>query len=301
MKQKNIINNKIINKNHLKKITIVDDSIFEDEIPHSLKFLFKDLNIFDTVLLLLMYNPTIRIYLNKHKDKILSYGNNKPYSLNSIMYYIYEHLWISEQKKLKDEKELIQIYQNFLSNYSKILCNNIKGNFHFNNIENFEIILNFIYSKINEEITEVNKNHLYKGPVLNDNKLSNYLIEFHGKNKSVISDNFNGFYQEISTCLNCKEITEKNSKVYIPNIKYSTFNYLYFNLDDISTCNLNSNIMNSYNANCAINYTNQYNTKLNIYDCFNYQLNKLYQFPCFLCNSNNLNITKKNTFYHQTY
>ena len=118
------------------------------------------------------------------------------------------------------------------------------------------------------------------------------MIEFHGKNKSVISDSFNGFYQEISTCLNCKGIIEKNFNIYVPNIKYSTFNYLYFNLNDIAISKMNNNIMNSYN----VNYPNQDNFKLNIYDCLNYQLNKLYQSSCNLCHCYNLNIIQKKYF-----
>lgn len=284
----------IISKNQLKKKSNhIDSNNIKDTIPYNLN-IFNDLNIFNSTLLLLAYNSFIKKYLNKRKDKIISYGNNNPNCLISIIYYIYECLWISNPRKGKIKKEMTkEMYQNFLSNYSKVYYKNINGDLYFKNICNLEMILNFIYSKLNEELTEINKDHPYKNHIFNDNILTNYMIEFHGKNKSVISDSFNGFYQEISTCLNCKGIAEKINNIYMPNIKYSTFNYLYFNLDDIAISNKNNNIINSINT----NYVNQNNYKINIYDCFNYQLNKLYQSSCNLCHCYNLNIIQKKYYF----
>ena len=57
---------------------------------------------------------------------------------------------------------------------------------------------------------------------------------FFKNNKSVISDNFTGFYQEEMTCLNCKNRTQRYGKIYIPYKQYSSFNYIYLDLENIN-------------------------------------------------------------------
>ena len=159
-----------------------------NKIPQNINFLFDELNIFDSILLILIYNSFINAYLDKNKTKILFCEKKYKYCLSSILYYIYDYIWESNDEKLKSEKELKKTYQKFLDSYMRAFAKNCDQNFYLNNFDNLVTITKFIYKRINKEITEVNK--FYKMPNIKfDNKdLHNYMIKFYETHKSVISD-----------------------------------------------------------------------------------------------------------------
>ena len=221
-----------------------------DKIPKKINFLFDDLNIFDSILLLLVYNSYINLYLDKNKAKILLYEKNKRFVLSTLLYYIYDYLWESKEEKIKSEKELKTTYQKFLDRYVKVYDKNCEQNFYLNNIDNLETITKFIYNRINKEITEINKD--YKMANINfDNKdLEDYVKEFYKTHKSVISDDFTGFYQETI------------GNTIISTQQYNSFNYIYFDL--------------SFAQNAEFN-----NRNINLYDCLKYKFNQQNQITPF--------------------
>ena len=208
-----------------------------DKIPQNINFLFDDLNIFDSILLILIYNPFINAYLDKNKTKILFYEKNHKHCLSSILYYIYNYIWESNDKKIKNEKELKKTYQNFLDSYMREFANNWDQNFYFNNIDNLVTITKYIYNTINKEITEMNKNYKMVNIKFDNKALHNYMIKFYKTHKSVISDDFIGFYQE-------------TTGKFFKSTQYKSFNYIYFDLSFAQKAGFGINI--------------------NLYDCLNY-------------------------------
>ena len=239
-----------------------------DKIPQNISFLFDELNIFDSILLILIYNSFINAYLDKNKTKILFCEKKHKYCLSSILYYIYDYIWESNDEKLKNEKELKKTYQKFLDSYMRAFAKNCEQNFYFNNIDNLVTITKFIYKRINKENTEVNK--FYKMPNIKfDNKdLHNFMIKFYETHKSVISDDFTGFYQE--TTGNIIKSTQK----------YKSFNCIYFDLSFAQNTGFDTNINLYY---CLYHKFNQQNQSIpqNIINFFmsnNTQL-KFYSLP----------------------
>ena len=231
-----------------------------DKIPKKINFLFDDLNIFDAILLLLIYNSYINLYLYKNKSKLLRCEKNRRFSLSSILYYIYDYIWESKEEKIKSEKELKITYKNLLDRFIKVYDKNCDKNFYLNNIDNLESITKFIYNRINKEITEINKDYKMANIYLENKDLENYVKKFYTTHKSVISDDFTGFYQ----------ITTGN--IIISTQQYDSFNYLYFDL--------------SFAQNAEFN-----NRNINLYDCLKYKFNQQNQITPF----NLINIFKPNT------
>ena len=231
-----------------------------DKIPKKINFLFDDLNIFDAILLLLIYNSYINLYLYKNKAKLLRCEKNKRFSLSNILYYIYDYIWESKKEKIKSEKELKTTYQNFLDRYVKVKAKNCDKNFYLNNIDNLESITKFIYNSINKEITEINKDYKMANIHLDNKDLEDYVKEFYETHKSVISDDFTGFYQETT------------GNIIISTQQYDSFNYLYFDL--------------SFAQNAEFS-----NRNINLYDCLKYKFNQQNQITPF----NLINIFKPNT------
>ena len=258
-------NNEIINRNpnverRIRRFNTFSNLGEIDKIPKKINFLFDDLNIFDAILLLLIYNSYINLYLVKNKAKLLRCEKNKRFSLSNILYYIYDYIWESKEEKIKSEKELKTTYQNFLERYMKLKAKNYDQNFYLNNIDNLESITKFIYNRINKEITEINKDYKMANIYLENKDLENYVKEFYTTHKSVISDDFTGFYQ----------ITTGN--IIISTQQYDSFNYLYFDL--------------SFAQNAEFN-----NRNINLYDCLKYKFNQQNQITPF----NLINIFKPNT------
>ena len=150
--------------------------------------------------------------------------------------------------------------------------------------------MEFIYSTINKELTQENKNPIQyffneKHPLL-----SNYYNTFFKNNNSKISDLFIGHYVTQTICQNCNGKIHKYNFFYYLNFNSKNISIYYTNINPIekSCINLNNNFM--INAmqmnNMCINpmqmsfnnfqKNNNMNQNINIMDYFKYVIPKCY-------------------------
>ena len=274
---------KYVNKinQRIKRSNIERNLNSESKHPQNIDFLFDDFNFFDSVLLILNFINYIHSYLPKNKYKILISEEKNEYCLSSILYYIYEYLWVLDKTKTKSEIEIKNLYESFMECYIRTNFNNQNIDNCLYNINNLQFITNFIFDKINQELTAENKDKKMLEINSRDKILYNYMVEFYKNNKSVVSDDFTGFYQKISTCFSCQFLLENKGFIYEPNIKYTPFKYLYFDYRPYQ--NNASFINNSYipnnNANSGVKY--------NIHDCFYKKYKTLSQESCQFCKNIN--------------
>ena len=260
-------------------------------------FLYDNYSIFDLFLLILNHNSYINKYLDKNISKIKSSERRNEYCLSSILYYINKYLWNTKPNSIITQKELENKYNKFINCYLQINCQNMNTETYFYNTDNLVSTIYFILNKINTEITAESKNTPYSCRI-NDLVLKRFLEDFMKNNKSVISDSFTGFYQEGMTCLNCKNRTERYGSLYYPYREYSSFHYMYFDLEKIGGqyANQYNNYRRrsmSFNFN-QIPYQNNYNQfsnidyeiKMNLFDCLNQEFGKSFQSPCNICKLN---------------
>ena len=78
------------------------------------------MNIFDSILLILLFNNFIFNYLPKNKNKIINSENNNNYYLISILYTMYKYLWSLKDEKIKNKRDLKFQYTSFLNYYIEI-------------------------------------------------------------------------------------------------------------------------------------------------------------------------------------
>ena len=270
--------------------------------PQNIYFLFdQNLSIFDSIMLILNHNYHINQYLIKNQNKILicekNRKKNNKHCLISILYYMNEYLWIKGSNQIKSKYGLQKLYQQCLNSSIPVDNNSNKDKF-LSNLDNLEMITNYIYNKINGELTIENMNKKTSKIYNSDIILCNFLVKFSEKNKSVISDFFTGFYQESSTCFFCMNREDRFRRAYTPVVKYNSFNYIFFDLNPIINSNNNLAFCNSWNQNNLPNQMfmnfnknsnqNNMNPYMNIYDCFCQKFNQPYQSPCDICNCNNI-------------
>ena len=235
------------------------------------KKIFGDINIFNSILIILSNNEDIYTYLNKdyRKDQIEFLENNFEHSLGSILYhsnkYIFKNEIIYSKKIFKKYTEYIRL--KYGQNDKCLL-----------DINNIEYILEFIYSQINFEFTfarnTLNKNKINNNNNYNYNKNNNnFLDKFIRNNKSVISDVFTGFYQ-YNNSLN----SQRNS-----------FNSTYYNLKPFTFIKFNLNEINQFynSSNISKRNLNHFsNNDINIYNCFDYtfknKTHSIFSFPLIL-------------------
>ena len=112
---------------------------------------------------------------------------------------------------------------------------------------------------------------------------------FVKNNKSVISDNFTGFYKEETSCINCKNRMERYGNIYMPYKEYSSFNYIYLDLQNINNQygNQNSGYLRRNASFCGFmgnnfnqNFVTNYNMNTNLYICLNNEFTKSFQSAC---------------------
>jgi len=164
----NIHNNSNENQNEIPQLSLPTDNenknkrerkIFSPYINlhKNYKKIFGDLNIFNSILIMLSNNEDIYTYLNKdyRKDYIKFLENNFGCSLASIFYHSNKYIFKNE---IIYSKKIFNKYTEFIRlKYGK----NDKC---LSDINNAEYIMEFIYSKINFEFTtakkQINKNNI---------------------------------------------------------------------------------------------------------------------------------------------
>ena len=223
--------------------------------------IFNKLELFNSLLLIINNISLIKNYFLK--DKVINLIKNcekkDKYSLSSISYNIAKYLWPTNNKKIISQKKLLEKYKNCIKVYSSQNWEN-NPNLYCYDINNIENIINFIYDKINAELTNSkDKINLYKAK--NNDPFSKYLEEFSRKNHSIISDHFMGHYQYEIICMKCKNIQ----------YSYKPFMSISFNI---------KKIFDSYSKN---------NNKIKLNNCFNYLSNnnkiKKYNSFCEKCSA----------------
>lgn len=199
--------------------------IEKKKIPQYLK-IFQKVNIFNSILIIMNNIKEINDAFTDINGKDIVKNCEKKYRANcltSILYYLNKYMWDNEDKKENSEEELYNKYLNLFDDENfgnKIKC-------ECENIESAENLLIKIYSKINEELTSVNKKaDIYSNamhPIF-----SGYYKNFQNYNNSLISENFIGHFVITSFCTFCI-----NNPNYIQTHRYQPFYNLIFNLNKI--------------------------------------------------------------------
>jgi hypothetical protein len=186
------------------------------------KKIYGEINICNSILIMINNNEDIKIYLNKSKRKEqisflkIVFGC----SLANFLYQSHQYLWNNE--KINP--------QNIFNKYTDFTMFKFRqnGKYLFD-INNIEYILDIIYSQINSEFTfaniNINKNNINNNDNAHNNK---FVDEFKRCNKSIISDAFTGFYQ-YNNFLN-----PQNNSFNRPNKNLKSFSFIKFNLNEIS-------------------------------------------------------------------
>ena len=260
--------------------------------------LFEEINIFNSILIMMSNISIINDYFQKDTFKILIDNCNKSEAihLSSILYYLYNYLWNNSDKSSKiSEKDLLNKYMNFLKIrfndlYPEIICNN----------NNLIKIISLIYSQINMELTnEKNKlspnNQKLYTQNNNNGKQNNFINEIHivlnnyvnnyfkPNNNSKISDAFIGFYMIETICNSCYNKIKRikgsqmfplnNNKNNYTDYNFDFYYYFHFNIDEINNNIIrNSNIQNNmccYN-NMEIDNLSNSNNYIDLINCFDY-------------------------------
>jgi len=221
------------------------------------KKIYGDINICNSILIMLNNNQEIKEYLDKNKRKNqvnilkMSFGC----SLANILYQSHQFLWNNEKI---NSKEIFCKY----TDYTRFKYGQNEKN--LSDINNTEKILESIYTQINLEFTFAknmiktdNNNNVNNDYNTNSN---NFLDEFKRCNKSIISAAFTGFYQY---------------NINRPNKSFQCFSFVKFNLNEIEQ------FYDSINAN-EINL-NHFYSSINLYNCFDYtfkdKTHSIYSFP----------------------
>ena len=249
----------------------------ENSVLNPKMFLFENINIFNSLLIMINNVSVINEYFFKEKTNYIINNcqyNNK-YCLSIILYYMNKKMWKSIDEIPTDV--LSQKYLEFMDCYIKNYCKSSKPLEYCYDKNNLESIIYFIYHTINQELTAEylkfsNNNNHYIG---NDN-LSIFLRDFTQKNKSIISDYFIGIYENKEICKNCQKneflINKKNK------FRYNSFYYINFNLTEISNYLINKK--SNYVNNNSIN-----NVSINLNSCFDYTIFRTFKSYNSYCNS----------------
>ena len=246
-------------------------------------FLFENINIFNSLLIMINNVSFINKYFMKDKSKqiIQKCKSKNEYCLSMILYIMNKNMWNYKNISKIETNNLSKKYLEFIDCYKKNNCKSLNPFEYCYDLNNLELIINFIYNKINQELSAENINdfidnnnnsmNFFNG----NNKLLIYSKEFYKNNKSKISDHFIGFYKNEQICTNCQNIFPNNENC-------SWFYYINFNLNEISKyLNYNNNNNNNY-FNNFINDNN--NISINLNNCFDYTfLRFLKKYPSY-CN-----------------
>ena len=271
--------NTIKNTKVLRRLNSESNFQIKSEIPYYCQ-IFKKIDIFNSILIMLINNTNINKFFDSINIKTLikDIDIKNKHCLSSLLYNLYRLVWYDKKSSdISLFKKYVDFNESFTNfNYSKDykqFCSDIN---------NIEIIIKFIYNKINQEFTQENEiedNNNYQNQ---DNPLSKFVDEFKKNNKSIISDNFMGFCQKQIICQDCKRKSCFSNTNYQPVIEYSFFSYINFDLNEVYNYINNINNMNNMNNSDCEN--------INLYNCFLIKNNLSCSFKtCKLCFSNTAN------------
>ena len=233
------------------------------------KKIFGDLNIFNSILIILNNIQDVDCHLSKdkRKDQIEKLEENFRYSLASILYHANQYIYNKENIHSKD---IFNKYTEFTNCFSKL--NYRQNDKYLFDINNMEYILEFIYKKINFEFTfvkNISTNNNNNNNCFTNNN-NNYFEKFRRNNRSMISDMFTGFYQYNNNNLNSQPNLFNGQ-----NYSFKYFSFIKFNLDEINQFYDSTNF-NEMNLNCFYN-------NINLYSCFDYtfkdKIHSIYSLP----------------------
>ena len=149
----NNINNNNNNNNH--NHNNINNNINNQNIYDKI---YAKINIFNSLLIMINNISFIIDYFSKDliQNIINKCEENDQYCLTSILYYINRYMHRSNNPNLISKKEVIQKYLNFIECLTKTNFPNSYSNSCYYDINNIIRILNFVYEKINQELTKVN-------------------------------------------------------------------------------------------------------------------------------------------------
>ena len=302
-KDKNEEENDKENNNILNKTMVQAD--FENLNLVKLKpnkcILFNQINIFNSILIMLSNIDPIKKYMKQKKFKITIDECNKTSknNLSNIFYSLFKCLWNIDDDPAINEKDLLNEYNKYL----KLKINGVPPDKFCNDINNLKNMINFVYFNINKELTTEKQKMLIKkkdektkeyiNSINQNTPFGYYLVNAYIKsNLSIISDKLIGFTEEKIICKNCKDLNTKPGKDINENdftfFKYDSFPFLEFNINEI-----NMNITNNNMANNNSNMTNMFanhNHYIDLINCFDYitiKEKKSYMAPCQRCKMKN--------------
>ena len=266
----NYTNDKINSRKRAKSFIKITKNI--SLIPNNCN-IFKKYDLFNSLLLIINNISLIKNYFSKVEfiDLIKKCEKRNKHCLSSISYYINKYLWHTNNKKIKSQKKLLEEYIDFVKVYSKENCKDNNPDLYCFNINNLEYIINFIYNRINVELTNSNDKKKVFEPKDND-LLSQYLEDFSKKNNSIISDHFIGHFQNKKKCMRCNnaQFSYEPFRTISFSIK-KTYDYFYNNNNRFQ---FNYNMFN-YN-NISNYYITNSSKNIKLKDCFNYHFNNNY-------------------------
>jgi hypothetical protein len=234
--------------------------------------IFNKIDLFNSVLLIINNISFIKNYFSNDGaiDLIKKCEKNNKYCLSSISYYINKYFWYENNKEIKSQNDLLNEYKDFVHAYSKENCKDNNPDLYCFNINNIENIINFIYNRINVELTN-SKGKKKDSPTQFNGLIYKYLDEFQKKNSSIISDHFIGHYLNKVFCNRCSNAQ----------FSYEPFRTISFNVKRIYDNFYNKRFQlfyNMLNYNNINNYNIANNNNIRLNDCFNYLFNNDYNF-----------------------
>ena len=245
-------------------------------------FMLENINIFNSILIILNNNSFINEYFLKDKITTIINGceNNNQYCLSSILYHMNKYLWNYKEKYISEENLKVK-YFDFINCYISTNCNNSSPDYYCYNLENLQLIINFIYDKLNKELTSeyLRGKQSFNNNMSIANSLSSFFYTFQANNKSKISDFFMGIYENQKICSNCQNKNRRFGFAFNNNYNYNNNGIEYF-YDSFSLINFDlKEVVNDMNKNRdmynnSMVFSSNFIQNINLGNCFDYEFYK---------------------------
>ena len=219
-------------------------------------------------------NATLQAFSNTNKfteyflTKYNFNPNNNGKKMSNEMYKVLSNLW-SEDKKKGDYPP--EDFKKALSEENPLFAG-IQAN-------DSKDLINFLLERLHQELNNPPGNNQNQNVIINQmnemQTLNNFIQEYFGANKSIISDCFYGLVETKSTCTGCK-ITKFNFQIY---------SFLEFPLQEVNT------YMFQNGRRFSLVNPDGTNPDIKLYECFDYYQKMDYmtgqnQMYCNFCNGN---------------